>query len=108
MRVADMQTEEGFSGAVVEYAQLHGWRVAHFRKARTKNGWRTPVAGNGTGFPDLVLVREKELLFVELKSQNGVVEHEQKKWLAALTAAGAACAVWRPSDWLTIEAVLKK
>jgi hypothetical protein len=55
---------------VIELAHLFGWRVAHFRPAMTKHGWRTPVSADGKGFVDLVLVRDRTI-FVELKSTKG-------------------------------------
>jgi hypothetical protein len=45
-------SEAAFTDAVIELARLGGWRVAHFRPARTASGWRTPVQGDGAGFPD--------------------------------------------------------
>lgn len=35
-------TEAQFQAAVVDLARLAGWRVAHFRPARTSHGWATP------------------------------------------------------------------
>jgi hypothetical protein len=93
---------------VIELAHLFGWRVAHFRPAMTKHGWRTPVSADGKGFPDLVLVRDR-VLFVELKAQRGRTSPEQLEWLAALSNAGASPTVWRPAEWVdgTIEQVLR-
>jgi hypothetical protein len=48
--------ERDFQSAVVPCARLFGWRVAHFRAAQTKHGWRTPVEADGKGFPDLLLL----------------------------------------------------
>ena len=78
--------------------------------ARTARAWRTAVAADGAGFPDLVLAKPGRLLFVELKSENGRLSQEQARWLAALgLTERAEVKVWRPSDWLggTIEAVLR-
>jgi hypothetical protein len=86
--------------ATIKAARLGGWRVAHFRPARTEHGWRTPVQGDGAGFPDLVLCHpwRGELLFRELKAQRGRLRPEQREWLDALDAAGADAAVWKPRD----------
>jgi hypothetical protein len=93
-----------------------GWRVAHFRTVRVQRGnsthWETPVAADGKGFPDLVLVRDR-VLFVELKlnttlgkaGKKGLSE-DQKDWHVALLKAGAEFHLWKPSDWPEIEKVL--
>lgn len=104
--VADSITEAQFQDQVIELARLHGWRVAHFRPARTAEGWRTPVAADGAGWPDLVLVREV-VLFRELKRQGGRLGVAQQEWGARLAAAGADWAVWRPGDWDDIERALR-
>lgn len=98
-------SEDDFSDRVVSYAQDHRWRVLHIRPARTSKGWRTPVSGDGNGFPDLVLVRER-VLFAELKSAKGVMSQDQKDWLFALMNANAPYFLWRPSDWSDIERIL--
>lgn len=86
--------------AVVECARLFGWRVAHFRPALTKRGWRTPVSADGAGFPDLVLVRDR-LLVRELKAAVGRVSVEQVVWLDAFERCCVDVGVWRPDDWLS-------
>jgi hypothetical protein len=101
-------TETELLDVVLECAHLFGWRTAHFRPARTVRGWRTPVAGDGKGFPDLVLVRDR-VLFVELKSATGRLTTEQQDWLEVLDRVAEAH-VWRPVDWTdgTVENVLRR
>lgn len=108
MSEAELQRE------VIECAQYLGYRVAHFRPARTKDGWRTPVAADGRGFPDLVMVREhpaghERVVYAELKSQTGEVEPDQQAWIDALRAAGEEVYVWYPRHWSSglVEAVLR-
>jgi len=101
------QTEADLQAAVMELARRCGWRVAHFRPARTDGGWRTAVSGEGAGFPDLVMVRGKSLLIVELKSATGRLSAAQGEWVLALGAAGADMRVWSPDDWPEIETTLK-
>lgn len=98
--------EEEFLFTVIEYAQAQGWRVAHFRPAKTAKGWRTAVQADGKGFPDLVLVRER-VLFAELKTEEGQMTPAQKDWLSALMTANAGYFLWRPSDWNDIRRILK-
>ena len=94
---------------VLDCARVFGWTVAHFRPAQTSQGWRTPVAADGKGFPDLVLVRER-VLFRELKGNRGRIRPEQAVWLAVLRDAGADVAVWTPDDWTSgrIEEELRR
>jgi hypothetical protein len=101
-------TEQELLDNVIELGHLFGWRIAHFRPAMTSKGWRTPVAADGKGFPDLVMTRDRTI-FAELKSAKGRLSEEQLDWMAALTNGNAECHVWRPIDWLdgSIEAVLR-
>lgn len=104
-------TEEQLQDAVIDLARLTGWKVAHFRAARTGDGWRTPVAADGKGFPDLVLVHPtRGVLFRELKSASGRATIDQRLWLEDLRDAGADARVWTPDDWQdgTIEDVLTR
>jgi hypothetical protein len=96
-------TEAELQRQVLQLARLCGWRTAHFRPARTAHGWRTAVAGDGAGFPDLVLCRGRQLLFVELKADKGKLRPEQETWIRALREAGAEAYVWRPRDWPEID-----
>jgi hypothetical protein len=96
-------TEAELQAAVIDLAHVYGWKVAHFRPAKTDKGWRTPVGADGKGFVDLVLAAPirpdaitAEVLFVELKSATGKVSPEQHEWLERLYPN--AC-VWRPKDW---------
>lgn len=100
-------TEAEFTRQVIQYAQLHGWRVAHFRPGMTRAGnWVTPVQGDGKGWPDLFLVRKHSIVVAELKVGRRDTTPEQDAWLADLENAGCAAHVWRPTDWREIEDVL--
>jgi len=93
-------TEEDFLAQVLDLAKLYKWRRAHFRPARTQAGWRTPVQGDGIGFPDLVLVKPPRLIIAELKSDTGKVSPDQELWLKAFAALPyVETWVWRPRDW---------
>jgi len=101
-------TEAQLQRQVLDLARLTGWRTAHFRTAQTARGaYVTPVAGDGKGFPDLVLVKGDRVLYRELKRDGAYLEPDQKLWRDALQAAGADYAIWRPKDWPEIEATLK-
>jgi hypothetical protein len=107
--------ESEFQRQVVDLARQLGWEHAHFRKARTKDSWRTPVSGGlGKGWPDLVLVHpgKRRLIVAELKSQKRAVTPDQKYVLAVLGAVAEAIGdrfevhVWRPGDLEAVSAAL--
>lgn len=103
-------SEAAFTAQLIELAQVLGWRVAHFRAAKTDKGWRTPVQGDGKGFPDLVLVnkKRKRLIIAELKSEDGRTDDEQDLWLEAFNEVrNVEVFVWRPSYIDEIEKILK-
>jgi hypothetical protein len=100
-------TEREFTAQVLALARLHGWRSAHFRPARTRHGWRTAVAGDGQGFPDLILVRRTAIVAAELKVESNKPTPEQIAWLEAFRAAGAQAYIWKPECWSDIERVLE-
>jgi hypothetical protein len=100
-------SEKQFMAQVIQLAKLHRWRVAHFRPAMTSKGWRTPVQGDGAGFPDLILIRGPVLIAAELKVGSKVTP-EQTAWLEAFGGAGARVFVWRPENWDEIERTLAR
>lgn len=103
-RVTGAQWEQ----TVLDLAARFGWMRAHFRPARTATGgWTTPVAGDGAGFPDLVLVRRDRLVFAELKAGTGRLSAAQRAWLDRLERAGAEVYVWRPEEWDAIVDALR-
>ena len=79
-------TEAEFTKDVIQLAHLYDWKVAHFRPGLTKSGkWITAVQGDGKGFPDLVLVRERHpvapVIFMELKVPPNKTTPEQEQWI---------------------------
>jgi len=89
-------------------ATMLGWEVVHFRPAKTKRGWRTPVQGSlGVGWPDLILARPPRLIAAELKSDVGKVTEDQRRVLAVLGACGLEVHVWHPRDLDAIAVILR-
>ena len=91
-------TEAGFLSQVREVAKATGWLCYHTHDSRRSEA----------GFPDLVLCRPPELLFVELKMAWGEVSAEQENWISGLRECGLVSAVWRPKDWDMIFKALSR
>ena len=102
--------EADLQKAVIDTARIFGYRVAHFRPAQTKHGWRTAVAGDGAGFPDCVIVGNGRVLYRELKVGRNTLSDEQAGWLEALREAGVDAGVWTDADWHSglVEAELRR
>ncbi len=106
-------TEARFMAQVVELARLNQWTVWHdaaTNAPRVCYVCHAPTRGprNTAGLPDLLLVRASQLIWAELKAQDGATSAEQRQWIAALRAAGQTVFVWRPSDFDEIERVLAR
>ena len=97
--------EEEFKDYVLDRALERGWKRAHFRPAQTEAGWRTAVQGDGKGFPDLILLRER-LVIAELKVKRNKPSEEQIDWIVRLGLAGIETYLWYPKDMPEILTVL--
>jgi hypothetical protein len=82
--------------AIIELARRLGWRVAHFPPVPCDGRWRTPVAADGKGFLDLILLRER-LIVAEVKGDTDRLRPEQKEWISAWRIAGFEPVVWTPA-----------
>lgn len=90
--------EKEWQQLVEDAASAYGWLVHH------------SFMSTGAGFPDLVLLKKRRLLFVELKIDNGKVEHEvqllspeQWLWGQKLLDAGHHWDIWLPINWENIQ-----
>ena len=115
-------SEKEWQAKVVEYARAVGWKVWHFHDSRRDiGGGRMVGDADSGGFPDLVIVRGRRLIFAELKSQKGKVTEVQWQGLQALMAVAVVTKlvldgpghrpqvvvqIWRPGDWETVMEVL--
>ncbi len=102
-------SEALFQRQVIELAHTLGWRTMHVRRCIGKQGrWTTPTSL--VGWPDVTLMRPPDgLLFVELKSEAGTLEPEQRELLGYLDSLdGAHAYVWRPSDLPAIARILNR
>jgi hypothetical protein len=93
MREDELQRE------VLHLAESNGWLVCHVRKGKVRDGGFLTTT-SAAGFPDVVMMRAPQLVFLELKSQAGRSSPEQLEWIAGLQAcAGVEAYVARPKDW---------
>lgn len=105
---ATRMREDDLLRGVLDTLRVRGWRTMHVRPARTATGWRSPMQGDGNGWPDVFAVRGTRLLALELKAQRGTVTDDQAVWLSDLQAAGVECYVIRPVDYPErIEAIVR-
>lgn len=88
MTTIDAMTENGLKQVVLSLAYANGWAVYHVPQATMRNG-------GGRGYPDLTLARDGEVMWIELKTQGGLLSTDQELWNRALPFAH----VIRPSDW---------
>jgi len=91
--------ERDFQQQILDLAGLYGWALKyHTHDSRH----------SAKGWPDLVLCRPPEILFVEIKTEKGKISPAQSAWLEALRACGLEALLWRPSDWDGLHARLAR
>lgn len=90
--------EADFQRLVIDLARWQGWLVWHDRDSR----------GNDAGLPDLLLLRDLQLLWWELKTNHGKVRPEQTAFGARLIRAGQDWRIVRPRDWEYVVATLTR
>ena len=82
-------TENELKHRVLKLARRNGWAVYHVPQTTMRNG-------GGSGYPDLTLARDGEVLWIELKQQAAKPSALQLEWAAAI---GRPWHLIRPSDW---------
>ncbi len=99
VKSAKAMTEKQFQTAVLKLAKLHGWLAYHTHDSRRSQ----------PGFPDLVLIREGQLIVAELKTMKGRLSKAQEEWLRLFRSTGTYTYVWKPIDLLDgfIEGMLE-
>jgi len=93
---------------VLDYAKMRGWKCAHFPSVETKQGWRTAVAAEAKGWPDIFAVRERAVA-IEIKGSGDTIKQEQEEWGVRLRRAGIEHYVITPQDWAdgNVEDILR-
>lgn len=103
--------ENDLQDIVMADLEAAGYMRAHFRPAKVMRGgketYRTPVQGDGTGFPDIIAVKDGRMLVLELKSETGKVRPEQLNWLRTMRdVPGTTVLVVRPGTWNDLRSLL--
>ena len=91
-------TEKAFQAQIVQLALLTGWKVYHTHDSRRSE----------PGFPDLVLVRPRQVIFLEVKTAKGRISKAQEEWMQLLRTTGNIAAIVRPADWDFIKDTLTR
>jgi hypothetical protein len=81
--------ESQLLAAVLDLAEIYNVTAHHCYESRTCTG---------RGFPDLVLVGRRRVLFAELKATGGQLSRDQTSWRYRLIAAGEHWVCWTPAD----------
>lgn len=103
-RKPDYIREIPFMRQIIGLAKSLGWGYWHDNATNFPRACRqckAPIlfARNRRGFPDLLLIRDDTLLFVEIKPDDGTRSEDQVAWADALVRVKkVSYAVWRPSD----------
>lgn len=98
--------EDVFQDMVATVARENGWAVVHFRSAKLGDSYMTPTMYDASGFPDLVLVRDR-VIYSELKTEFGTLTPEEETWRTKLLSAKQEYHLWRPSHWRLIKSLLE-
>lgn len=91
-------TEAELRAKVVALAHEKGWRVFSLPIAKT----RRPVK-DAVGYPDLTLAKVGRVLWIELKTDDGILSKEQMLWLRELSPY---MIVIRPCNLESVELLL--
>ena len=98
-------SEREWQNHVCRIATLRGWRYYHPPDNRPVNGQIQKIV---SGFPDLCLIKDRRILFAELKREKGIISAHQEEWIDAIRRCGIEVYVWRPSDVHEVVAILSK
>lgn len=90
-------TERQWMSALCELAETAGWEWNHCYRGQVKGAWRTNTTKKG--YPDLHLWRPGESIYIECKTDSGVLSPEQNAVLASLAEAQVEVHVYAPRDW---------
>lgn len=95
--------EETEQAVVVQYCELRGIKLSAIPNSTYTPSMKQKVKnkrqGLRAGLPDLLLIINNQLIFIEMKRvKGGVVSPEQREWHIALNTAGIPTYVCHGSD----------
>ncbi len=91
------RNEKDFQKAVVKLFTDNGWKVAAFNETGRRT-WKGNI-----GWPDLFMVKSKQLIALELKYGSNTTTHEQDDWRIRLRSAGVKCGVYWTDQWQYLQ-----
>ena len=77
-------TEAEFKGIVCRLAVENGWMVKETEQGSQNRPRRPARRTTNNGYPDLTLARDGEILFLELKDEDGTQSIMQMAWSDAI------------------------
>ena len=92
------KAEQGFQQAIIELAMLSGFEHIY----HTWDSRNSPA-----GFPDLIMLKGKRMIVVEVKVKEPL-SAEQYFWLLAFRDITKEVFLWTLDDWDEIEEVLRR
>lgn len=98
-QIAAGMSEAKLQELVTGLATALGWLAYHTHDSRRSQA----------GFPDLCMVRDERVVFIELKAMRGRMSLAQKSWRDALWDSVAEWYCFRPADYLSglVESTLR-
>lgn len=99
--------ESDFTTQVIDLAHWCGWLAFHQLPAQHRAGkWSSATQGD-TGFPDLILARDR-VVVAELKVGKNKPTEKQWAWINRFRESGVEAYVWTPDDMDEIRQVLRR
>lgn len=99
LTVLGFTNEAQFQSWVIREAVAHGWDEELIFHPKISFGSRK-------GWPDLSMVKDGRMIFLELKGPDGTPSPAQEKWVAAMQAAGQEAGFYWPKDWRAVRDLL--
>lgn len=81
---AHSMTETELQGTICAMAEARGWLVKESSQGSQNKPRRPARRKSNNGYPDLTLARDGEVLWLELKRQDGDLDADQIEWSIAL------------------------